>query len=318
MEMTKSVQTTIQARTQLIGTVEILLAFTLAGSSLVVAKILSTRMPVFLTGVLSLLIAFFCMLPLQIKHRRELSRLNRREIGFMFLQALFGIVLFRVFTLYGLRLTTAADAAIITAATPAIMALFSVWLLKEQLSLNVLIGVLAALAALVLINLDNIFQGTGSGSLFGNLMIGLAVICEVLLTIFRRFTRAGIGSITNTTLLTLIAIFLMLPFALVELQSYSVEQMNREDWLAVFYYGAIATAAAYILWGDGALKIPASYTGVACVSMPVSGLLLSHFILGEALTGFHSAGCLMAVFGILACNLNLIARFRSWAAEVTF
>lgn len=306
-----------QVRTHWVGTVEIVLAFTLAGSSLVVAKILSTRMPVFLTGVLSLIIAFICMLPLQLKKRRELGNLNLREIGLMFLQALFGIVLFRIFTLYGLRFTTSADAAIITAATPATMALFSVWLLKERLPINALFGVLAALAALVLINLDNIFQDAGTGSLFGNLLIGLAVISEVFLTIFRRFTRARISSITNTTVLTLIAILLMLPFAVVELQTYSLQSMQRVEWLAVTYYGAIATAAAYILWGDGALKIPATYTGVACVSMPVSALLLSHFILGEQLTWFHSAGCLMAGFGILACNLNLYARFRSRAARQT-
>ncbi|MBU2510787.1 DMT family transporter [bacterium] len=295
------------ANNHLIGTVEILLAFSLAGSSIVVAKLLSLRVPVFTTGVLSLIVAFICMLPVQWTKRREIKRLNRREIGLMLLQALCGIVLFRIFTLYGLRYTSAADASIITAATPAVMALLSVLLLKERLRFNVMLGVLAALGALVMINLGSLKPGELSGSFFGNLLIFCAVVSEVLLTIFRRFTKAGISSITNTTLLSLFSILMMFPVALVELQTFDLLQMTIQDWLAILYYGAVATAAAYILWGDGALRIPAAYTGVACVSMPITALLLSSFVLGETLTSMHLVGCVLAVTGILCCNLNFIS-----------
>ena len=304
MDLSTNLKTPSHRKTYWIGTLEIILAFSLAGSSLVVAKILSVRVPVFLTGFLSLIVAFVCMLPMQIKKRSELKRLDKRESALMLLQAFFGIVLFRIFTLYGLQYTSSANAAVITAATPAVMAFLSVIVLKEQLRLHTAIGVLAALGALVVINLDQISQTASSGSLYGNILIGMAVISEVMLTIFRKFTRTGISSITNTTILTLMAIVLMMPMALVELQSFSMRQMSAADWVAIIYYGAIATSAAYILWGDGALKIPATYTGVACVSMPVSALLLSSLVLGEPLTVYHISGCAMAVFGIIICNIK--------------
>ncbi len=291
----------------MIGTFEIIIAFSLAGSSIVVTKLLSVRVPVFTTGVLSLIAAFLCMLPAQWAKRRELKQLNQREIGLMLLQALSGIVLFRILTLYGLRYTSAADASIITAATPATMALLSVILLKEKLQLNVILGVLAALGALALINIGSLDSSEASTSFFGNLLIACAIVCEVMLTIFRRLTKINISSITNTTLLSLFSIFMMLPMALYELQNYEIQQMNRQDWLAIIYYGSVATAAAYILWGDGALRIPASYTGVACVSMPISALLLSSLILGEILTPLHITGCLLAVAGILCCNVNIVS-----------
>ncbi len=304
MDLSTNLKTQSHRQTYWIGTLEIILAFSLAGSSLVVAKILSVRVPVFLTGFLSLIVAFVCMLPMQVKTRSELKRLDKRELALMLLQAFFGIVLFRIFTLYGLQYTSSANAAVITAATPAVMAFLSVIVLKEQLRLHTAIGVLAALGALVVINLDQISQTGSSGSLYGNILIGIAVISEVMLTIFRKFTRTGISSITNTTILTLMAIVLMMPMALVELQSFSMRQMSAADWVAIVYYGAIATSAAYILWGDGALKIPATYTGVACVSMPVSALLLSSLVLGESLTVYHISGCAMAVFGIIICNIK--------------
>jgi drug/metabolite transporter (DMT)-like permease len=302
MDLSTGIQSRTHRRISWIGLIEIVLAFSLAGSSLVVAKILSVSVPIFLTGFLSLIVAFICMLPMQIKKRWELKRLNQRELLLMLLQALFGIVLFRVFTLYGLRYTSAANAAVITAATPAVMALFSLLFLKERLRLHTAFGVSAALAALVIINLDQVSQVGNQGSWLGNLLIGMAVISEVMLTIFRKLTRTGISSITNTTMLTLIAIVLMMPFALLELKAFSLGHITGRDWLAIIYYGAIATSAAYILWGSGALKIPATYTGVACVAMPVSALLLSGIVLGEILTLYHILGCSLAVIGIVICN----------------
>ncbi len=288
----------------LLGTVEIIIAFSLAGSSLIVAKLLSFRVPIFLTTVLSLSFAFLTMLPFQWSKRSEIKKLNKTELKLMFFQALFGIVLFRVFTLWGLQHTTAANASIVTSATPAVMALLSVIFLKEKMGRNILIGITTALIGLVLINVNDIRGIGGVGFLFGNSLIGLAVISEVMLTIFRKFTKTQVSSITNTTLLSLIAIVLMVPFAIFELQSFSITLMELKDWLAIAYYGSIATAAAYIFWGDGALKIPATYIGVTSVFMPITALLLSSLVLGEELTHFHWLGCCMGVFGIIICNLS--------------
>lgn len=294
------------------GTIEIVIAFSLAGSSIIVAKMLSASVPVFLTCVLSLTVALVTLLPFQWKYRRELRRLTKREVLLMFFQAVTGIVLFRIFTLYGLRLTTATDASIITAATPAIMALLSIILLRETINIDGMVGVLAALAGLILINLDNISSNGISGTLAGNLLIGLAVVSEVLMTIFRKTTRLNISSITNTTILVSFAIGLMLPFAILEIQDYSLVNMKTKEVLSILYYGAIATAAAYIFWGDGALKIPATYTGVASVSMPISALLLSHWILGEELFLHHVLGSICAILGIIFCQIKLLSNLKNY------
>lgn len=288
------------------GTTEIILAFSLAGSSIVVAKLLSTRVPVFLTGVLSLVVAFIVLLPFQSSKMVELKRIDKREFLLMVLQGLCGIVLFRVFTLVGLQYTSASNASIITSATPAVMAIAAFLVLRENPKSNVLLGIAAAVSGLVIINIQSIDYNQQSATLWGNLLIGLAVVSEVLMTIFRRATKANISSITNTTVLILISIILMLPMALFELRDFDLILMSKKDWIAIVYYGAIATSAAYILWGDGALKIPASYTGVAMASMPISALLLSHLILDESLTNAHLVGCALAILGIVISNVKVL------------
>ncbi len=285
-------------RREIRGMVEVVLAMVLAGSSVVVGKLLSVRIPVFLSAELSLFFALLAILPAQIARRRELSLLGRRELSFMFLQAFCGIVLFRVFTLYGLHFTTAASAGLITSASPAVMAVIAALALKERMSARRGIGVVFAMGGILLINLSGISAPPHPGFLWGNLLVFAATVCEAFLTIFRKSSGGRVGSITNTTVLVAMSAVMLLPFALLDLRSFPLDRIETVGWLAVFYYGAIATVIAYILWGHGALLIPAGRTGIATAAMPLSALILSAIILGEKLGMVHAAGCAAVIAGL--------------------
>lgn len=281
-----------------------MLAMTFAGSSIVVGKILSVRMPVFLSAELSLVAAFAAIFPLQLARRQELLRLSVHEIKYMFLQALFGIVFFRVFTLYGLRFTSAVHAGIITSASPAVMAVLAALLLKERLSGRRCFGIVLVITGLLLINLNELKVSSERGFLLGNLLVGAAVVCEALLTIFRKSAGAKISSVTNTTILIGFSLILLLPFALLDLGRYRLVGIDTLGWLSLLYYGAIATVIAYILWGAGALRIPANQTGLATAVMPLSALVLSALVLKEHLSLIDVAGCAAVVSGIVCGSIR--------------
>lgn len=285
-------------RSEVIGLVEIAAAMALAGSSVVVGKLLSTRVPVFLSAELSLCAALAAMLPIQATRLRELRLLNRRELGSMFLQALFGIVLFRVFTLFGLRRTSASQAGLITSAAPVLMAVFAAVFLKERVGVRGAVGICLAAAGLVVVNLPAGGE-LGKGSAEGNLLIFAATICEALLTLFRKSSGGRIGSVTNTTLLVAMSALMLLPFALTDLRDFRMGTINTTAWLALIYYGAVATTAAYMLWGDGAIRIPAARTGVATAAMPVSAICLSSLVLGESLGASQLGGCSLIIAAIV-------------------
>jgi len=294
--------------TDLRGLLEVVLAMAFAGSSVVVGKLLSTRAPVFLSVELSLCAALVAILPAQIARRKELALLGARELAFMFFQALFGIVLFRALTLYGLHFTTALSAGVITSAAPAVMAALAALALRERLGPRQAAGVALAVAGLLLINL----WGHGApgrahgeaGSLAGNLLVLGAVVCEALLTIFRKRSGGRIGSITNTTVLVAMSAVMMLPFALLDLRDFSVTKIDTIAWISIVYYGAVATVIAYILWGHGALRISANRTGIATAALPVTALILSALVLREPLGAQHLLGCALVIAGIILGNLE--------------
>jgi len=177
--------------------------------------------------------------------------------------------------------------------------------LTERLTARGLLAVALAVAGLALLAL----QGRGgpaagrAAGWAGDLLVLAAVVCESRLTIFRKGSGGRVDSLTNATVLVTAGFLLLLPLAAPELRAFPLRRVDRSSWLAIGYYGAVATVIAYLLWGDGALRIPASRTGIAMAAMPLSALALSALFLGERLAALQLAGAAAVLAGILAAAL---------------
>ena len=275
----------------------LLAAMSLAGSSVVVGKMLVATVPVFVATFGSLLVAFVCMIPLMYGRFGELRTLTAREWLYLCLQGLCGIVLFRVFTLYGLHMTGAVQAGIITGATPAVLAVLSLLLLGERLSGRMAAGiVLAALGCMVV----NVFAlgGEGKDNLLGSLLVGAAVVCEALFTIFRKRICHSVSATTNTAVLIFCSLLMLAVPAAIEAATMT-EWLSPEALLAIVYYGVFATVLAYLLWTAAVGRVSGATAGAATAAMPASSVILAALLLGEPPYWQHLAGCLLIVGGIL-------------------
>jgi len=276
-------------------------AMFLAGSSVVVAKMLATAVPVFLTAFASLLVAFVCLLPLMYGRTGELRRLTGNHWKYLFLQGLCGIVLFRVCMLYGLQSTGAVQAGIITGTTPAVLAVLSLLLLGERLSRRSLAGIVFTVAGCIVLNIFG-KAGGGQSSVPGGLLVGAAVVSEALFTIFRKKIADSVSALTNTTILIFCSLVLLALPAAFELRTLHALP-SSEALLAIVYYGVFATVLAYLLWTAGVGKVSGAAAGATTAAMPASSVLLAALVLGEQIRWFHLAGCLLIVAGILVTTL---------------
>jgi drug/metabolite transporter (DMT)-like permease len=275
-------------------------AMSLAGSSVVVGKLLVATVPVFLAAFGSLLVAFACMVPLMIGRFSEVRLLTAREWIYLFLQGLCGIVLFRVFTLYGLQSTSAVQAGIITGTTPAVLALLSFLLLGEKLSARAAVGVVMAMTGCIVINVFSRGSG-GAGSLTGSLLVGAAVVCEALFTIFRKRIAQSVSAIVNTAVLIFCSLLLLAVPAARDL-IHMTAGVPPAAMLAIVYYGVFATVVAYLLWTSAVGRVNGATAGAATAAMPASSVVLAVAVLGEQLHWHHLAGCLLIVVGILVTS----------------
>jgi len=269
-------------------------AILLAGSSVVAAKMLSARLPVFLSQGMSVSLA----LPLMLLYRwrkKPQDTWTRKNCIFIGLQALFGMVGFRVCLLYGMRCIPAAAGGIILGSTPAVLALLSYLFLRERPSPRGWLGVVFALAAVM--SLQTFGAGGGDRALVGGLLLMLTVVGEAMLTIFRKQMDPGVSILSNVTFVIAAAFVIFLPLSISEGLSYDWSLFGWAEAGLVLYYGLCVTALAYLLWFSGVEDTPghvaAVFTGVA----PVSSVLLAACF-GESLRPVHGLATLLLLAGI--------------------
>lgn len=282
------------------ATAQLAAAMSLAGSSVVVGKVLVAGLPVFLTTFATLLVALIVMLPYAWQKRKEIRGLNLREWIYIFLQGMCGIVLFRVLMLSGLRTIDATRAGIITGTSPAVLTMLAWMMLGERPSALSWVGVVCAMAGVAGLTLaDTGGSGTGVGGVpWGIILVFGAVISEGLFSIWRKRVAATVSATANTVVLVFCALVTVFPLALLDAVHHPVLPTTT-DLLAILYYGAVATVVAYILWTGAVGSVSGVTAGVTTAAMPASAVLLSALVLHEPLSSLQFFGCLLVVLGII-------------------
>ncbi|SEN68101.1 EamA-like transporter family protein [Paenibacillus sophorae] len=182
-------------------------------------------------------------------------------------QAFFGMFLFRVFMLYGLRFASATEGGIMTSLTPFAVALLSYILLGEKMTGRRGGGILCSLAGIAVIQVPPLLMSGAvdrPASVTGMLLLSAAVVGEAALTVLRKMLSPRISSLLAAAYVTAFAFLMFLACSVIELLQYGFPEMEAADAGIILYYGIFVTALAYVLWFRGVSKVPA---GTAAVFM---------------------------------------------------
>lgn len=131
------------------GYLELTAAMVLVSSSVVVGKLMAESLPVFLAGGLNSSVGAAILVLALLRREGGLPTVSGRDLLILLLQALTGIFLFRVFLLWGLLFTTAAEDGVVT---PAVVGLIALFFLKEKLGLRVVIGIALSVLGVLALN----------------------------------------------------------------------------------------------------------------------------------------------------------------------
>lgn len=293
---------------RLIAFAELATGMALAGSSVVAGKILTTRMPVFIASELRFLTASVIFIPILVRGFAGdgAHRITTRQFRYLFLQSLCGNFAFSVCLLYGLRLTGAAEAGIITGTAPMVLALLSVLILRERLTLPVGAAVILSTAGIILVNAGGSDAATSpASSLAGNALVFAAVTGEALFSVFCKLEGGTLKPLTTAAWVSVIGAAMFLPPAAVEAAKFDFASMNALDWILILYSGVFVTVAAFIFWFRGISKVNASQAAVFTGAMPVTALIMSALVLGEKPDAEDFGGilCVLAAIMITAVGM---------------
>jgi len=285
-----------------IGKLYLFAAFALAGSSVVAARFISAYIPPFTITFLSLFWAtvtaiLFCGKKMLLTVRS----LSHQTWLVLFLQALFGSFLFRVFLTIGLLYIGAAQAGVITGATPAITALFTFLILRERLDVHAALGLLITLIGILLVQGFPFHITDGNMQFKGFILVFCAAACESLFTILARKIQLNVPAGENLSpvvqagLVSILAMLLCIAPMLFEGSREAVISLPLSGWLALIWYGSIVTVVAFACMFAGAKRCSGYTIAGFAGFVPISSLVLSIIFLKETVYIYQIVGCILVV-----------------------
>lgn len=226
-------------------------------------------------------------------------RLASRDRGLLVLLGL-AVLGNHLLTLFGLRYIGAAAAGVIIGASPAITALLSSLLIQDVPFRKVAAGSALSFAGVALVSGGGGESGTGENPWLGGTLVLLGLVSWAFYTIGSGSVMDRLSPLTINWTTLLISIVLQIPLL------WSDQKVLQEGWTAVSsggwvalgYLIVFATALGQQAWLYGVQGVGPSRAGVFVNLIPVSALLLSAVILGEAVGLREALGIVLILAGV--------------------
>ncbi len=273
------------------------LSMVLVGATVVIAKVLTDELPVFVLGALRCLIATMALLPLAYSGLVQTQKPSTDLFSPILGQAVFGVLFFTSFLFYGVRHTSALNAGIVTSALPAAVAVLSVIWLKERLGSVRAVAIAFAIFGIVILNLQSV-EGGGTASWLGNGLILLAVLSEAAYTIFAKQSAERTGVILTAFWVNAVGLALFLPMALWQGVHVVWLSVPFSTWALLVTYALSSSVFALLLFYRGVQDIPANVAGLFTGFLPLTAGAVAIVFLGERLTLAHGIGTVLVLTGI--------------------
>lgn len=286
---------------QLIGAICLTLAAAIWGGVYVVSKVVLEIIPPFTLLILRFAIALV-VLGIFVVARKEY--IAKKDYPTIMLIAFVGVTISIAAQFLGTKLSTAHMGALITSASPAFIALFAVWLLKERINWKQLAGILlATIGVLVVIGVPD--QADAQSSLTGNLILLVAAVSWGLYTVLSKRATQTYSSLAVTTYVALFGIIFTSPIMVWELSVTPISwHFGWETWAGVLYIGIISTAGAFYLWNKGFELMQAGSGAGFFFVQPIVGACLGWLLLHEHLGASFFAGAAFIFLGVALSNLR--------------
>lgn len=270
-------------------------AMSLVGSYVALSKPLVAALPIFLLAWLRFGIGALAMFRHTLPAR--LAELDRPTWRALFLQSFFGNFLFSICMLNGVARTSVTAGGMILASLPAVVALFSWWLLKERPAARTLAAVGLAAAGISTLALAK--DPGGHMSALGNLLMLGAVCCEALYVVIGKSLAGRLPALSVSALINLIGLALTTPFGIWQAVGFDFSGVRPGIWLLLLFYALGASVFSVWLWMSGLKKVPASHAGVFTIALPLASTAIGVLFLGERPALAHGIAFACAVGGIL-------------------
>ncbi len=279
-----------------LGLIAGLLAAAIWGGMYVASKFVLDVVPPFTLLTLRLVLGVFALLPFVLYQRG--TKFTRKQWGQVLGVGFVGYGVSLAFQFIGTWLSTAANGALVTSATPAFVVLFAAWILGERVTHQRLLALgLATLGVIIVIDPRN--ARLSPEMFWGNLSLVAAALTWALYSVLIRKVTRGLAVLPVSLVAFLGGFPLTLPAGFIEIKLIGLGEITLGVVLGIMYIGVISTALAMFLWNTAFARLEAGVASLTFFAQPVVGAGLGALLLGEQLNAMFLFGGIMIGAGLV-------------------
>ncbi len=235
-------------------------------------------------------------------------KIEKRDIGLIFLMMLCEPCLYFLFETNALKYTTSGQAGIVSSLEPILLVIAARIILKEKFFRIGYLGLFVAIVGSILLSISSDVSELAPNPLLGNTLEFIAILltdtCVIttkyLMDRYPPFFLAGVAVFGGSVFFTALNIIDGGSFSLV---------MNASLFLVI--YLGILTVIAYALYNFAICTLSASKFSPFLFLLPIAAVFFGWFFLGETINIKQFASCLLVFLGIAICQINSKKKFVS-------
>lgn len=251
--------------------------------------------PITLTSLRILISSTTMFVPMAI-FKRNLFKIDRKDLPKLIVFGVFAVALQRVAYFYTVDLTTATIAAIMFYTYPVFVTTYATTFLKEKITKLTVIAIALAfsgVALVVKIHETSWFNANTLGLAFG-------MLTSMLFALYFIMAKNLRGHYTNWTLLVYgdgIGALALLPTLF--LFRYEIAGYSPQLWVLICVIALFPSLTAYLIFSYALKYVESAKGSILSVIEPLSAAAFSTTVLGETFEPLQILGVILALTGIL-------------------
>ncbi|WP_417829597.1 DMT family transporter [Thalassospira sp.] len=229
------------------------------------------------------------------------------DLPFLLSVGLLQMMLFTALGAIAMTQLSAGRSAMLSYTTAVWVAPISFFVFGERITTRKLASLLLGALGVIVLMSPAAIDWSNSAVLRANMMLLAGALCWAVCIIHLRYFRSHTSPYHLAPWQMLLAGTALLLVALMFEGRYSGDGSNTL-WLALFFVGPLATAFCFCAVNLASTRLAASTTSTAMLGVPVTGILVSAIVLGEAIGSSLVFGAATIISGILISSVPLRRR----------
>lgn len=223
---------------------------------------------------------------------------SREGLKTLIVLGLVGNTFYQLLFTLGLDQTAATNSALILSTVPTVVALFAGALGLERITRRMWCGIALGTLGVVLVIAT---RGVGFelGTLVGDILTVLAVLCWSAYTVGLRRVPPGISPLRVTTITTIAGTPGLVLAGLPGMVQLEWGAVKLEAWAGLAYAAVLSLVVAYLLWNRSVKAVGGTRTAIYMCVTPLFAVIGAWILLGERPHVLQGIGAVLIVAGVL-------------------